>query len=160
MTVIFRYKLYHHQTENAYKIRSLSSYRYTQENRQSSLLDFSPLLSDGDWRLMWKASLFSQILLIADRFSKWLHRSMACTWDSEECFCHRAGCLYPRYELRNLLGVVRSSNICDYHVVHHNDDVDITCLMQRNLQKDPRAKFNLINYALIDRVRTRLKYFA
>ena len=31
------------------KIRSLNSYkRYTHENRQSSLLDFSPLLSDGD----------------------------------------------------------------------------------------------------------------
>jgi len=47
VTVIFRYKLYHHQTENAYKIRGLSSYkRYTQENRQNSLLDFIPLLSD------------------------------------------------------------------------------------------------------------------
>ena len=53
VTVIFRHKLYHHQNENAYKIRGLNSYRrYTQENRQSSLLDFSPLLSDGDWRLM------------------------------------------------------------------------------------------------------------
>ena len=39
MTVLFRYKLYHHQTENAYTIRSLNNYRkYTQENKQSSLL--------------------------------------------------------------------------------------------------------------------------
>ena len=49
------------------KIRSLNSYkRYTHENRQSSLLDFSPLLSDGNWRLMWKAYLYNsrfQLLL-------------------------------------------------------------------------------------------------
>ena len=33
VTVIFRYILYHHQTENTYKIRSLNSYtRFTQEN--------------------------------------------------------------------------------------------------------------------------------
>ena len=58
-------KLCYHQTENAYKIRSLlnSHTRYTPENRQSSLLDFNPLLSDGDWRLMWKAS---HIYIIAD----------------------------------------------------------------------------------------------
>ena len=62
MAVIFRYKLYHHQTKNVYKISSLNSYRryrYTQENKQSSLLDFNPLLRDGDWRLMWKASLYN-----------------------------------------------------------------------------------------------------
>ena len=45
--------------KNAYKIRSLSSYMtYTQENKHSSLLDFSPLLSNGDCRLIWKASLY------------------------------------------------------------------------------------------------------
>ena len=60
MAVIFRYKLYHHPTKNVYKISSLNSYRrYTQENKQSSLLDFNPLLRDGDWRLMWKASLYN-----------------------------------------------------------------------------------------------------
>ena len=33
MAVIFRYKLYHHQSKNVHKISSLNSYRrYTQEN--------------------------------------------------------------------------------------------------------------------------------
>ena len=63
--------------------------------------------------------------------------------------------------MKKLTGtVVSSSNICDYHVVYHIDEVDITCLMQRNLQQVPCAKFNVINHALIDRMRARLKYFA
>ena len=72
MAVIFRYKLYHHQTENVCKISSLNSYRrYTQENKQSSLLDFNPLLRDGVWRgqhVLHKENIFIPPGLPKDRF--------------------------------------------------------------------------------------------
>ena len=47
---------------------------YPQENRQSSLLDFNPLLSDGDWRLMWKANQAPITFKISKSLSKFKDR--------------------------------------------------------------------------------------